>query len=179
LTRPTLYELVDSLGRTPFRGVVFRHIAPNRQCTSGEGARQAGGRWNPPDSFPTLYTGLSEATVIEEFYRLGQRSNLPPESFLPRTLCRIYVELTAVLDLRSPDNLTAVGLSQQHLTSYSMGDCQGIGEAAHKLGLEGILAPSATAAGDTLVIFELNLNNDSIVQEQGRTLWPAPPSRST
>jgi hypothetical protein len=66
---------------------VFRHIAPHRGCTSGEGARQAGGRWNPSDSFPVIYTGLTEAAVVEEFFRLAERSSLPPESFLPRALC--------------------------------------------------------------------------------------------
>ena len=175
MTRPTIFELVDSLGSVPFNGVVFRHIAPHRPCTSGEGARQAGGRWNPPDSFPVLYTGLTEPTVIEEFYRLAGRSSLPPESFLPRTLCVLDVELEAVLDLRNRESISTVGLTLDQLSSYSMEDCQRVGEAAHRLGLEGILAPSATAIGEVLAIFELNLRNNSRVQEQGRRTWSMPP----
>jgi len=170
--RPSVYEIVDSLGVVPFQGAVFRHISPRRACTSGEGARQAGGRWNPPDSFPVLYTGLSEAVVVEEFYRLAERSGLQPQSFLPRTVCVLEVGLNAVLDLRRDEGLLAVGLPPTELAAHSMEDCQRIGEAAHKLGLEGLLAPSATGAGQVLAIFELNLRNDSRVQEVGRRIFP-------
>src|SRR5437870_12658953 len=115
---PTLDQIVDSVGTVPFKGTVFRNIALHRGCTSGEGARQAGGRWNPPDSFPVLYTGLDESTVVEELYRLAERSGLLVESFLPRTLCVIEVELEAVLDLRTPQNLSSVGLTIEQLRSY-------------------------------------------------------------
>lgn len=177
MTRPTLFELVDSLGSIAFTGVVFRHIAPHRGCTSGEGARQAGGRWNPPDTFPVLYTGLNEPAVVEEFYRLADRSSLPAESFLPRTLCVIEVELQAVLDLRSEESLSRVGLTMDQLRSYSMRECQAVGNAAHRLRLEGILAPSATGVGEVLAIFELNLRNTSRVAELERRHWPTPPRR--
>jgi RES domain-containing protein len=177
LTKPTVYELVDSVDRIRFKSTVFRHMIPGRNCTSGAGARQAGGRWNPPDSFPVVYTGLKEETVIEEFYRLAERSSLPPESFLPRIVCKIDVDLGAVLDLRSEENLSVVGLTLDHLSAYSMDDCQRIGEAAHRLGLEGLLAPSATGTGEILAIFELNLRNESVVQEQDRIAWSSPPTR--
>lgn len=173
----TVYELVDGLGAISFEGIVFRHISPHRTCTSGEGARQSGGRWNPQDSFPVLYTGLTELTAVEEFYRLAERSGLPPNSFLPRDLCLLEVSLRSVVDLRNADNLKAVGLTMSEVTSDSMEQCQGIGEAAHKLGLEGLLAPSATRAGEILAIFELNLRNESRVRDQGRRRWAAPPQR--
>jgi RES domain-containing protein len=174
LPRPTLDQLVDSLGSVEFSATVFRHIAPHRGCTSGEGARQAGGRWNPPDSFPVIYTALSESTVVSEFQRLAARSGLPPASFVRRTLCLIDVELQGVLDLRSGDNLSRVGLSVEQLTSYSMRECQAVGEAAHRLNLEGILAPSATGTGEVLAVFELNLRADSRVSELERRAWSAP-----
>lgn len=178
MSAPNIYELVDSLGGASFGGEVFRHISPHRSCTSGEGARQAGGRWNPPDSFPVLYTGLAGLAVIEEFYRLAERSSLPPESFLPRTLCILHVNLQAVLDLRSDESSSKVGLSTAAIRRDSVEACQRIGEAGHKLGLEGILAPSATGTGDVLAIFELNLKNDSFVQEVGTRVWPTPPTRT-
>ena len=175
----SIYELVDGLGAVPFNGDVFRHISPNRNCTSGEGVRQAGGRWNPPDSFPVLYTGLTELAVAEELYRLAERSSLPSESFLPRTLCILRVDLTAVLDLRQPEALAAVGLSAVRMRSAALEQCQRVGEAAHKLGLEGILAPSATGVGEVLAVFDLNLKNDSSVRELGTREWLEPPSRSS
>jgi RES domain-containing protein len=178
LTKPTLDELVDSLGSVQFEGVVYRHVAPHRGCTSGEGARQAGGRWNPPDSFPVLYTGLIELTVVEEFHRLAERSGIPAESFLPRTLCVIKVDLEAVLDLRTDEQLSKAGLTAEQLRSYSMRECQSVGEAAHRLRLEGILAPSATGVGEVLAIFDLNLRNSSRVSVTEQRLLPMPPRSS-
>jgi hypothetical protein len=124
-----------------------------------------------------LYTGLSEATVIEEFYRLAERSSLPPDSFLPRHVCVLDVRLGAVVDLRPQANLEAVGLQLRAIAAESMDDCQRVGEASHKLGLEGILAPSATGIGEVLAVFELNLRSDSLVQERERLQWESPPRR--
>jgi len=173
LANPSVYELVDRVGSIPFSGTVFRHIASHRSCTSGEGARQAGGRWNPPDSFPVLYTGLTEETTIEEFYRLADRSSLPVQSFLPRTICVLGAELTAVLDLRDDANLALVGLSLGQVRADPTEACRLVGEASHKLGHEGILAPSATGLGEILAIFELNLRNNSRVYERERREWSA------
>jgi len=168
---PTLEEMVNGVGTIPFRGLVYRHIAPHRGCTSGEGARQAGGRWNPPDSFPVMYTALDETTVLQEFYRLAERSGLAVENFLPRTLCVIEVDVAAVLDLRNPQNLTSVGLTPEQLRSFSMRECQAVGDAAHRLDLEGVLAPSATGAGNVLAVFELKLRNTSrVIEVQRRPL---------
>jgi RES domain-containing protein len=122
-----------------------------------------------------LYTGLGESAVIEEFYRLADRSGLAPETFLPRILCIIDVALQAVLDLRSNENLSRVGLTLEQVKSYSMRECQAVGNAAHRLRLEGILAASATGVGEVLAIFELNLRNESRLSELGRRPWALPP----
>jgi RES domain-containing protein len=41
--------------RTSLSTTAVRHLSPKHNPGSGEGARINGGRFNPPESFPTLY----------------------------------------------------------------------------------------------------------------------------
>jgi RES domain len=78
----------------------------------------------------------------------------------PRRLLTVEVALTNVLDLRVKQNQAAVGLSEKDLFS-PIGEyarCQRIGQAAHQLGLHGVIAPAATGLGETLAVFELHLS---------------------
>lgn len=50
-----------------------RHLSPNYDPRSGEGARLSGGRSNPPDSFPALYLCETRPCAVTELTRLGRR----------------------------------------------------------------------------------------------------------
>ncbi len=65
------------------------------------------------------------------------------EDFLPRDLHVIECESLLLLDLRELDGQASVGLSEAELTGDSRTRCQAVGEAAHLLDLDGIVAPSA------------------------------------
>lgn len=76
-----------------------------------------------------------------------------------RRLLTVEVSLTAVFDLRGPENREAVGLALDDLMG-PIGEyarCQRIGRVAHQLNLHGIIAPAATGLGETLAVFELHL----------------------
>lgn len=176
MEQPDLFQALDALGAVSFEGFAFRHTSPNRPATSGAGARQSGGRWNPPDSFPAIYTALSVETVVEEFYRLTEKSNLPPEFFLPRTL-RLRAELKSVVDLRPEGALHSLGLDLSDIAGSDWAVSQRIGDAVHKLDHEGLLAPSATGLGDVLVIFEMKLRKPSTVEVDGSIVWDHLPDR--
>lgn len=75
---------VDGLAAAGLSGEAFRHVAENRHPLSGAGARSLGGRWNPPESFATLYLALERETVVRDFLRLARRMGRAPEDFLPR-----------------------------------------------------------------------------------------------
>ena len=125
-----LIGAIDELPRSAWRGTAYRHVAAGRSPLSGEGARIAGGRWNPPRSFAVLYLGLTAAAVVAEFHRLADRQRLAPADFLPRTFHTYEVELAAVLDLRDDDALASVALDRAQLQSDDLRPCQAVGEAA-------------------------------------------------
>jgi RES domain-containing protein len=142
---------------------------------SGEGARIAGGRWNPKGSFAVLYLGLDEATVVAEFHRLAVKQRLAPADFLPRILFRYEGELHDLLDLRDEGALKAVGLTHSDLLADDAAACQEVGEAAFVAGREGILAPSATGAGGVLAVFLGRLGGESSLRDVASELWEEVP----
>jgi RES domain-containing protein len=153
LERRELLERIDRIVPVGFDGEVVRHIAPGYLPLSGDGARIHGGRWNPPDSFPTLYTALTRETMLDELERAARRQALTVADLLPRVEVRYTVTLRRVLDLRDAETRARVGLTETDLTADDWTACQVVGDAAHQVGLEGIIAPSAASAGNVLVVF--------------------------
>jgi RES domain-containing protein len=92
---PTLVALIEQLTPVAYAGHAYRHLAPGYSAYSGEGARAAGGRWNPPNSFPVLYLALDEDTVTAEVIRHAARTGRRPEDLLPRLLYRYQLDLGA------------------------------------------------------------------------------------
>jgi RES domain-containing protein len=119
-----------------------------------------------------IYTALSEKTARAEFERLAVRQGRALHDFLPRHLYTLDVELSSVLDLTQSSGLNRVGLSMRVVRNDDAGACQGVGDAAHKLGLEAIMAPSATSSGAVLAIFEFNVSPESNVSPVEYVVWP-------
>jgi RES domain-containing protein len=170
-----LIARIDAIEPTTFVGQAFRHLSHDHHPLSGMGARIHGGRWNPPESFSTLYLALDRETTVREFYRLAERQGRDPEDFLPRRLYRYDIALGALLDFRDSATRAALQLSESELRSSDAAKCQQIGESAHRLGLEGILAPSATGEGIVLAVFFDRLHADSQVRDLDHEPWIAPP----
>jgi hypothetical protein len=117
-------------------------------------ARIRGGRWNPPDSFPTLY--LNEDVVTA---RLNLRRFIEPWPYEPEDLRSdagpVLVGATLprgqrVCDAHTPAGVRALGLP----TTYPQGDdgqpvphppCQAIGAQVQARNLRGVRARSAQA----------------------------------
>lgn len=173
---PQLLARIDAIEPVPFAGRAFRHLAQDHHPLSGVGARTHGGRWNPPDSFSTLYLALERDTTVREFYRFVKRQGRAPEDFLPRRMYRYDVTLAAILDLRPSSTRTALKLSDVDLRSSDATKCQQLGECAHYLGLEGVLASSATGEGNVLAVFFDRLHADSQVRDLGYEPWTAQPA---
>jgi RES domain-containing protein len=169
-----LVDAIDRLAPVTYKGGLFRHVASGRHPLSGAGARSLGGRWNPPQSFATLYLAESRETVEAEFRRMAGRQGLDPAQFLPRRIYRLEAELQAVLDLTEPAAL-APALAELDLSSEDLSATQAVGEAAQYLGREAILAPSATGAGLVLAVFIDRLLPESRVEALDFEEWAEAP----
>ncbi len=169
-----LVDAIDRLDPISYAGDVYRHVAAGRHPLSGAGARSLGGRWNPPQSFATLYLGDRKTAVEAEFRRMARRQGLDPSSFLPRRLYRLEVDLQAVVDLTGaqvlPDALADADFGLDDLTVT-----QAIGEAAQYLGREGILVPSAAGDGKVLAVFIDRLLPESRVDDIDFEIWTESP----
>jgi RES domain-containing protein len=163
---------IAGLPPAPFSGRAFRHQAVEWQYSQpGAGARTVGGRWNPPNSFATLYLASSTDAAAAELKRLADRAGLAVSDFMPRHLLEFEVKLDALLDLTDRDAVKAVGLEEAHLHADDAALCQEVGEAAHHLGREGVLAPSATGEGVVIAIFVERLLPASRFEVVSTTVW--------
>ncbi len=169
-----LVGALDRLEPVSYAGEVYRHVAAARHALSGAGARSLGGRWNPPQSFATLYLADSKATVEAEFRRMVSRQGLHPGAFLPRRIHRIAVVLGEVVDLTQQDSLPAP-LADLDFSADELASTQAVGEAAQYLGCEAILAPSAAGEGNVLAVFIDRLLPDSRVEDVDFEVWTDSP----
>lgn len=159
MTRPIddrVVSRVDRLGHTSWRDDTFRYTTARRDPLSGAGARLNGGRWNPKDLFAALYLAIPVAACMGELSRLAASQGIPEDVLLraPRSLHTIHVDSARLLDLREPTQRTAVGLVDADLTDSDWTVCQQIGHAAWFLGLQGVIAPSASGVGHVATVFE-------------------------
>jgi RES domain-containing protein len=179
LPDPQLVSRVEALGATSLEVVAFRHVSAAHDPLSGMGALLNGGRWNPPQSFATVYLGLDIETVVDEFHRMAARQGLTVDDFLPRRLYRVRVRLGSVLDLRAPEARAALSLTDSLLRGDDPSACQGIGEAADYLGREAIVAPSAAGPGTILAVFLSRLGAESSLDVVGYEVWEDASPRDT
>lgn len=156
-----------------------RHISPRQEPLRGS---RAGGRWSQEGAYPVLYVGRPTDSVIVEAYRhlVETVEGMQPQMVGPRRLVTCEVEITSVLDLRESASRDAIGLTLADLCSEvgDYGGCHRIGEAAHGLGLHGVIAPAAGGLGETFAVLEDRLpegEQPSLVEELAWESLPADP----
>ena len=108
-----------------------------------------------------VYTALDVATVDRELARAARKAGLSASSLAARRLATIRVRLSRVLDLTSDQVRAALGVTEAELTADDPAVPRSIGEAAHHLGYEAVLAPAAAGPGQALAIFLDNRAADS------------------
>jgi RES domain-containing protein len=173
-----LANAVARCGTTRVEGTFYRHASTNIVGLAGSAA---GGRWGPPGAYPVLYLGRPVASVVVEAYRhlVDPFPGMTGEMVAPRRLYTCQLDVGEVLDLRTPENLAAVGLTPEDLRGPHA-RCQEIGAAAHQLALHGVLAPAATELGETLAVFMRHLLDAEQPTVTAEELWdelPADPRR--
>ncbi len=132
------------------------------------GARLVSGRYNkgldktPEISqdqvFAALYlTTRPEIAIAELVRHIRETSSL--QYLNNYRLSELSVQLSEVLDCRSPELLELTIEDLCHDTDYSV--TQEIGAAAYAAGWEGIRVPSATRLGDSLNLFPVHFRDDT------------------
>ena len=174
-----IVERIGAIDPVDFRGRAYRHVSLTQSPISGEGARVHGGRWNPPESFPTLYLALDRPTALAELKRTALRFGISPEQLLPRAVYRYEIVLHQCLDLRDQSSRAAAGLSLDTIRSEDQRRCQGVALAAHYLGLEGLIAPSAAGPGATIAVFIDRLHANSRIEPRDSEIWSVLPELPT
>jgi RES domain-containing protein len=160
------------------RGTFERHVSPS---VDGLFPSAAGGRWGPSGAYRVLYLGRPTESVVAEAYRLlvDPVEGMTADLVGPRRLLRCDVHVSEILDLRDDKTCDLLGLDQAALAGPHP-PCQRVGEAAHRAGLHGIIAPAATGVGETLALFEANLAAAERPKLRARKTWrklPADPRR--
>lgn len=166
---------------TAYRAVQIEY-ANERDLLSGEGTKNAGGRWTPPGSFATVHASLEVETAVAESLGTQQRYGIPVAARLPLVLVAIDCRLQAILDLTDEAILECLELSRRRLARCRWRESmdkerealtQAVGRAAFEQKLEGLLVPSAQKRqGRNLVVFPAQLRPGSSLRIQNVAKLP-------
>lgn len=149
------------------RGGVYLRVADPEWSDplDGSHARERGGRWNTPGSFPVVYVCRTVAVARANVYRLLAGQPYGPEDLRPNagpSLVSTMVPEEEYLDVVTDRGCASAGLP----TTYPRDEggnpitherCRPIGESAWRQGLPGVAcrsaAPTAPPDGEELAHF--------------------------
>ncbi|MDD5435366.1 MAG: RES family NAD+ phosphorylase [Nitrospira sp.] len=146
-----------SCERTVYRAVVesFRD-----KVLSTEGNRYFPGRYHLSGEGGVLYTSLTKEVAVKEIERHALRALLQGSL----VIAEVSIRLDKVLDLTQTATLRTLGLSKSDLILPDVSICQAVSIKAREAGFRGLIVPSATGAGDNLIIFENNLGQGCLIE---------------
>ena len=152
---PELLDELEDVGGKSLELVVWRHMFNNIDPAR---ANTRGARWNPP-GVAAIYTSLERETAISEAdYAIASQPVRPSAS---RQLHQVRVTVAKAIDLTGRGLLARMGVDGNELTAVDQNACRTVGGAAHWLGYDALLVPSARAVGTNLVIYSDRLEVDS------------------
>lgn len=142
-------------------------------------ARQAGGRWNPPDAYPVLYLNADLPTARGQLERMLQGYPAGLDDLDEDAFVLVAAQLPRrqrCAELHSAAGLKGVGLPATYPLDasgkpVSHSRCQPIGTAVHDRGLHGVLSRSAATPdgqGRELAWFP------SSARSKARPVWKRP-----
>jgi len=152
-------EALARLKPTTWSGQVWRHTFADNPPDKANGR---GARWNPPGT-DALYVSLErEGALAEAEHQIAMQ---PVRPRAKRTLHRLRLELSNVLDLTDRSVLDRLGIDNDALASIDFTACQRVGGAAAFLHHDGILVPSARHDVVNLVVFVANQPADAEIRQ--------------
>jgi RES domain-containing protein len=149
-----------------FRGIAYRQASPKHAEVSERllsASARTGGRFNPAGEFGALYVSLDAETPFRELRRQVEKDGTEAWKLLPRTLFAMEIRLGRVLDLTSPEVVSA-WMSPEDLIADDWAGCQAVARTAREMGFEAVRYPSVTGAGENLAIFADRLSPSSYIR---------------
>lgn len=165
-----------------WQGMAFR-AAPLEfgrlsKLLDGKGALKFGGRWSAAGTFRAVNLSFNQETAIKESAENFTYYNFLPSDVSPKVLVGVRLKMGKAINLtisdwtrKQPwlrlDELLAEDWRKANETGRES-QSQALGRAAHDLGAEAIIAPSARVPGGVnLVFFPESLASDSKVEILG------------
>lgn len=178
-----LVEL-QNLGRpfSKWRGILFRAsclpYAQTAKLLDGKGSLTHGGRWSAAGTFSVVNLSTAQEAAIAESGASFTYYNFAPSDVRPKVILAVRANFSKVLDLVAPKSLrTKTWLELDKLLAedwHKVNDAkhesqsQAFGRAAHAIGAEALLVPSARVPGGmNLVYFPQSLARGSKVEILG------------
>jgi len=151
-----LLDALDSLPPTIFTGTAWRVVRDGRdplQCSA------VGGRWDDR-SFEVLYTSTrADGAIAEMYFHIARGQPVIPSQVRYR-LFELRVALCSCLRIGSLAELASLGLQTTGFGQMSYAEreqeyprTQEIAEAAHFIGRDGLIVPSARTEWPNVVVF--------------------------
>jgi RES domain-containing protein len=165
-----------------WKGLLFRasplSYAQSAKLLSGQGSFGLGGRWSAAGTFPAVNASTDQATCIAESSASFTYYNWAPSDVRPKIVVAVRVNFIKVLNLVSSNGLRSMPwLELDKLLAedwHKVNDAnheaqsQSFGRAAHDMGAEGLLVPSARVRGGVnLVYFPKSIGARSKVELLG------------
>lgn len=144
-----LLDALEQTGKSTVACDVWRITRSGRDPVRGSAAP---GRWSPGGSIEVLYTSLERDGALAE---IGFRLALEPvwPSRIAHEIHTIGVSTENTLHVADGEALTGLGVDPVRYGSFDYAGCQALAAAAHFLGFDGLLVPSARHPCRNLVIF--------------------------
>jgi RES domain-containing protein len=132
-----------------FDASVWRVTRAGRDPIRGSAAN---GRWSPGGTVEVLYTSLERDGALAE---IGFRLALEPvwPSRLRHEIHEIGVQAARTLQFVDVASLASFGVDVSRYESFDYAATQALAAAAHFMGFDGLLVPSARHKSQNLVIF--------------------------
>ncbi len=147
----------------PFSAVCYRCTEPQfaDQIVSGVGSEIHGARWNPRNSFPTVYLCETVEAALQEYLARARRMRLPDHKSLPMVLAWVKVKAANVLDTTKAEIAEIIDpilatdkIHWRAIQSRREAASQAIGRAVSEICFSGLIVRSqAWPGGRNIVVF--------------------------
>jgi hypothetical protein len=173
-----LIDAIESIAGKSYSGRIWRVVREGKDVLMPSAP---GGRWDD-GTFDALYTSeLADGAAAEMYFHLSRGQPVIP-SKVQYHLYEISIRTQNALRLQDLDAIAQLGVDISRYGALSYNDrhqeyprTQEVGEAAHFMGFDALVVPSARWEAMNVVLFDDRLHPDAseVVKDHGAIDWAA------